>query len=217
MRSARLLRAGIVFASLALALVAAGAALSLRVARAATVAPPASAALAWDETLELRQSYNACASYSTMAFAYATRGERLDPEAIKRSIRGKMANGYVYPWGITSYLRLRGLRPATWWLRFLSPRERADWVRSAVAGGRPVVLIVGNRKYLHYVTVLGYSGKVFDLYDSDFVGNGAAGNGAAGNGARPGNRAMGETALLDWWWGARFKGLRLDAAICAAP
>jgi len=185
-----------------------GLGLSLRIAAAPRGAVPPSAALRWEEGLNLRQSYNSCASYATMAFAFALRGERLDPEAVNASIGGRMANRYTYPWGITSYLGARGIAARSYWLGPLRPEARLGWLRVRLARGEPVVIVVGDRRYLHYVTVLGYSGSRFELYDSMLESD--------RNGAGPGNLSLGGRELLARWASARFRGLELDLAVAAS-
>ncbi len=43
----------------------------------------AESVLQWDDKLNLKQSLNACGSYSTMAYLFASKGESYDPEKIK--------------------------------------------------------------------------------------------------------------------------------------
>jgi hypothetical protein len=140
-----------------------------------------------------------------MAALYVTKGERVDPYDVYRSIPEKLGNGYIYPWGITRFLRGRGVAAKASYLGLRSDAGKERWLRETVSSGRPAVVILGTRKYLHYVTVLGYDGPSYHLYDSLLAMD--------TNGERPGNVTVRAGELLDRWNGARFKGFRLEMAI----
>jgi len=186
------------------ALIAAG--LDLRVeAPWARKAAPASFSLRWDDGLSLTQRDNTCGAHAAMAVLYVTKGERVNPYDVYRSIPEKLGNGYIYPWGITRFLRGKGIKAKASYLGLRSDAGKERWLRETVSSGRPAIVIIGTRKYLHYVTVLGYDGPSYHMYDSLLKTD--------ANGSLPGNLTVTSGELLDRWNGARFKGFRLRMAI----
>lgn len=180
--------------------------LDLRVeAPSARKAAPASFSLSWDDGLNLTQRDNTCGAHAAMAALYVTKGERVDPYEIYRSMPEKLGNGYIYPWGITRFLESRGIKAKASYLGLRSDEGKERWLRETLSSGRPAIVIIGTRKYLHYVTVLGYDGPSYYLYDSLLK--------ADANGSLPGNLTVSFGELLDRWNGARFKGFRLRMAI----
>ena len=166
---------------------------------------PPSFSLPWDEGLNLEQRDNTCGAHAAMAVLYAQNREEVDPYAIYGQIPEKLGNGYIYPWGITRFLRGRNIGAKVLYLGLLSDARMERWLRESVSSGRPAIVIIGTRKYLHYVTVLGYDGPTYHLYDSLFATD--------TNGERPGNITVPAGELLDRWNGARFRGFRLRMAI----
>jgi len=180
--------------------------LDLRVeAPTARKAAPASFSLSWDDGLNLTQRDNTCGAHAAMAALYVMKGERVDPYEIYRSMPEKLGNGYIYPWGITRFLKSRGIKAKASYLGLRSDAGKERWLRETVSSGQPAIVIIGTRKYLHYVTVLGYDGPFYYLYDS-LLNTDA-------NGSLPGNLTVSSGELLDRWNGARFKGFRLRMAI----
>lgn len=166
---------------------------------------PASAALPWKGSLNIEQEGNSCGPHSAMAAIYAETGATLDPREIDRTIGSRMANGYTWPQGVARFLRAHGVKAKTRWHALQPDSGRLAWVRARIADGHPVIVIVGTRRYLHYVTVLGYAADRFSLYDSL--------KGADLNGAAPGNLDLSAAELLSWWKGAVWKGVSINLSI----
>jgi hypothetical protein len=161
--------------------------------------------LKWTPSLNKKQSFNSCASYSTMAFLYVVSDTIFDPEFINSTITGKMRNNYTYPWGVTSFLKKQGISSNIFWFGVFNSSVRVNWIKQRIVKGDPVILIVGNRKYLHYITVLGYSDTFFFVYDPNLNGD--------KNGDQVGNITMPVEDVITWWNSAFFKILRLNLAI----
>jgi hypothetical protein len=161
--------------------------------------------LKWSSSLNKKQSYNSCASYSSMAFLYVVSDTVFDPEFINSNITGKMKNNYTLPWGVTSFLKKQGIKAKINWFGLFDNNSRTRWIKRRIEKGVPVILIVGNKNYLHYITVLGYSESCFYIYDPGLAldKNGDL----AGNISKP----IGE--VLDWWESAFFKIFHLNLAI----
>ncbi|HOX18122.1 MAG TPA: hypothetical protein PKW82_06665 [Spirochaetales bacterium] len=178
---------------------------ALGACRSAPAALPGSAALPWKGSLNIEQTGNSCGPHSAMAAIFVATGATLDPREIDRTIGSRMANGYTWPWGVARFLRANGVTAKIRWHALQPDSDRLTWVRARIADGHPVIVIVGTRRYLHYVTVLGYSGERFSLYDSL--------KGADLNGAAPGNLDLSATELLAWWKGAVWKGIPINLSI----
>jgi hypothetical protein len=161
--------------------------------------------LTWAQSLNKKQSYNSCASYSSMAFLYVVSDTIFDPEFINSTITGKMRNNYTYPWGVTTFLKKQGISSNIFWFGAFDSNFKVNWIKQRIEKGTPVILIVGNRKYLHYITVLGFSETNFFIYDPNLS--------LDKNGDQVGNLSMPIEYVLTWWNKAFFKIFRLNIAI----
>ena len=162
--------------------------------------------LKWSSSLNKRQSHNSCAAYSTMAFLYVASDSIFDPERINSEMTGRLTNKTTYPWGITSYLKSQGIKSKIYWFGLLNDATRIKWIKQMVYRNAPVILEVGSRKYLHYVTILGYSKSDFYIYDSSFPYFDYNRN-------LPGNKTETIDNILIWWKSASFKLVRINLAI----
>lgn len=161
--------------------------------------------LPWNPRLNRVQSGNTCGAHSLMAYLFIRRGAIHDPYEIYDGLGSKLANGYVYPWGLTGYLSKEGLPTRIYCFWTLSDARKEEWLRRRITEGKPVILVVGDRRYLHYVTALGFSERGYDLYDSLVESD--------MNGGGPGNITVPARELLGRWNGAAYKGLRVKLAI----
>lgn len=168
--------------------------------------------LDWDNSLNRRQSLNACASYSVMAYFYGSSQRVTDPEEINRTITYKMDNNMTYPWGLTKYLRESDLKVSSHPLFLIDEEERKEWIKKKLSKNQPVILLVKDYNALHYITVLGYTGDEFHIYDSmmDKTGTNKT---IDTNGALPGNRNLSYEKLYPLWEKALIKGKALFVAI----
>jgi len=162
--------------------------------------------LKWSSSLNKRQSHNSCAAYSTMAFLYVALDSIFDPERINSDMTSRMRNEYTYPWGVTSFLKSQGIKSKIYWFGLLDDASRIKWIKQMVSRNAPVILIVGNRDYLHYVTILGYSESDFYIYDSNIPYFDL-------NGDLPGNKAVSYDNIMIWWKSALFTLFRINLAI----
>lgn len=161
--------------------------------------------LKWSSSLNKKQSYNSCASYSSMAFQYVVSDTVFDPEFINSAITGKMRNNSTYPWGVTTYLKKQGINTKIFWFGLFGYNSRANWIKHRIETGVPVILIVGNRKYLHYIAILGYSKTCFYIYDPALA--------IDENGDQVGNISKSIDEVLVWWKSAFFKVSHINLAI----
>lgn len=166
---------------------------------------PASVSLPWTSSLNLEQSHNTCGAYSAMAYLFIKTGETVDPELINRAITEKYGDNYIYPWGITTFLAKNGVAAHVLYFGFASAQSRVEWIKSKLAGGEPVILIIGNRKTLHYITVVGYKDDGFCVYDS--LGKKDV------NGVESGNYTVPVDGLIQAWERARFGIFKVNMAI----
>lgn len=159
----------------------------------------------WDDRLNLLQTRNACASYSSMAFIYSQTGELVDPEFINKNITGKMKNNYTYPWGIVNYLYKHDIRTSIYWHGLMPDSEKIRWIKTKIYAGAPVIVITATDTYLHYISVLGYDPDNFYIYDSV--------NTTDDNGELSGNRTVSSSELLRMWEKAKYKSIPFNMAV----
>ena len=140
-----------------------------------------------------------------MAVIGSEKGILIDPYDIYDAMPEKLGRGYVFPWGLTRYLNKHDIKMKSFYLGLLKDASKIAWIEGRVALDNPVVMIVGTKKYLHYVTALGYSESSFHLYDSEIVGD--------MNLDKPGNISIPKQEAINHMKSAFFKGLYLNMAI----
>jgi hypothetical protein len=91
------------------------------------------------------------------------------------------------------------------YLGLLSKKRRIEWLKSRLHRDIPVIVIVGNDKYLHYISLLGYDSTSFFIYDSLIKSD--------MNGSKSGNINVGYYELIDKMNSARWKSIKLNIAI----
>jgi len=160
--------------------------------------------LAWNNKLNLRQKGNTCGAHATMALMYLYGKGKRDPYQIYDSFK-KIKNGYVLPFEIVKYLKNNGIRTTIKIFWLFNNDQKKKWIKSEIEKGKPVIIIVGSKKYLHYVTVIGYNEEVFSVYDSgipkDFNGN------------IPGTIDINTDELINKFNSAEFEGIHINAMI----
>ena len=161
--------------------------------------------LPWDNSLNIEQSDNACGPYSTMAYAYSMAGLKLEPEKINREISGRFGDNLTYPWGVTEYLHKSNLETHIYFLGLLSKKQKLAWIKEKIESGSPVIVIVGNSEYSHYLTILGYKDDELYKYDSALSKD--------ENGEELGNSTENYESLLGKVESVRFAGVPINLAI----
>jgi len=113
------------------------------------------------------QGKNQCAAFAA-AYVMRTLGISTDGAAVYRKLSGKLPGGLVTPNGILSYFRKNGRKAV-----FL--RGSLDRVKAHLASGDSVILFVRvfpDRRYLHFVPIVGYDEEKIYLAESlDFLVN----------------------------------------------
>ncbi len=161
--------------------------------------------LNWRNDLNQTQTGNTCGAHSVMAVMFSLNGIIENPYTIYDSIGEKLGNGYIYPWGLTQYLKKVNIQSRIYYLGFLSFNNRDKWIKQKINNKQPVIIIVGNRKYLHYITLLGYNDNKYYIYDSLLEGD--------MNADDPGNITVNSKEVLGRMNSAIFKGIALNMAI----
>jgi hypothetical protein len=161
--------------------------------------------LKWSNEINLLQKGNTCGAHSVMAIQYIINGTKENPYSIYDKIDEKLGNGYLYPWGLTRYLKSKGIKYKVNYLGFLNKRNRVDFLKRKISGNNPVIVVVGNEKYLHYVSVVGYDSISFFVYDSLVKDD--------MNGLYVGNVNIGYEELITKMKDAEWKGIKLNIAI----
>ena len=127
----------------------------------------AEASLQWDNQLNLKQSTNACGSYSTMVYLFASSGKIYDPEKIKIEYGEQNVSNLISPARINIYLNMHGSKSNIYYLGLLSASQKIDWIKEKIVHGNPVIAAVGAAAPGHYVTILGFKNKTAFMYDSN--------------------------------------------------
>jgi hypothetical protein len=161
--------------------------------------------LSWDSSRNITQTGNTCSAHATMAYLYVQTKQKLDPNTIYSTMPYKMKNGYVYPWSINSITKSNGSETSIYFLGNSNDDKRTNWICSSIEKGNPVILVVGNEKYLHYITVLGYRNDIYNIYDSNSK--------VDQNSQLEGNVSIKKKDLYKWWKAASFMGIHMNIGI----
>ena len=161
--------------------------------------------LSWNSSYNLKQNGNTCGAHAVMAVIESEKSILIDPYEIYDSIPEKLGRGYVFPWGLTRYLDKQEIYMKSYYLGILPETHRIQWIENRISMNNPVVIIVGTKKYLHYLTILGYSENDFHIYDSDVVGD--------KNFSSPGNISIPHKEAINRMESACFYGVSLNIAI----
>jgi hypothetical protein len=160
--------------------------------------------LSWNSELNLKQSGNTCGAHATMALMYLYGKGKKDPYQIYDGFK-KLNNGYVLPFEMVKYLKNNGIttKIRIFWL--FSNNQKKQWIKHEIENNKPVIIIVGNKNYLHYITVIGYDENTFSVYDSG-IPKGINGN-------NPGTIDINTNELIEKMNSAVFKGIHIEAMI----
>ncbi|MBU0533718.1 MAG: hypothetical protein KJ887_02820 [Candidatus Omnitrophica bacterium] len=161
--------------------------------------------LKWNSKLNRIQEGNTCGAHSVMAVLYLEKNEIKDPYKIYEAINEKLGNGYIYPWGLTRYLKNKSIKAKNYYLGLLSNKQKEQWIKNKIINEIPIIIIIGNSKYLHYITVMGFNTNEYFVYDSLVKSD--------MNGDLPGNITVPALELLNKWNNAVFKGIHLNLSI----
>ena len=140
-----------------------------------------------------------------MAYAFGKGQLKLDPENINQNMGGRYGENNTYPEGIVAYLSQQGINTRTYFLGFLSDKLKLDWIKAKLESGDPVILVVGNADYLHYITVLGFKDNTLYEYDSLLEKSEGIGT--------PGNLSENYLNVMRKFKAASFNGAFLNLAI----
>ena len=123
-------------------------------------------ALKMNKDLFYRQTLNNCGPYSVMAAVNILREEEKDPEILSKEIKWRIYKKLTFPQGVINLLHKYKIRTKEYILKSKSDDEKIQWIKQTVSKGNPIIVLIKVHHVLHYVTILGYDGKGFMLYDS---------------------------------------------------
>ena len=152
------------------------------------------------ENLFYRQSYNNCGAYSVMAVVNILTADELNPETLASQMKWRIIKNLTFPQGVVSLLQKYNIYTKEYVLWTKGDSKKADFLRSQILHGTPVILLVKAHGVLHYVTVLGFDENGFMLYDS--MQEKSAENPRytiRDEKASAGNRWISESALIEMW------------------
>jgi hypothetical protein len=117
----------------------------------------------------------------------------------------KLKNGDVLPFEIVKYLRKNGIKTNVKNFCLLNKNQKKEWIKQEIGNNKPVIIIIGNKKYLHYITVVGYNENAFCIYDSRISDD--------INGNNPGNIDINTNDVIKVMDSAVFKGIHIELMI----
>jgi hypothetical protein len=160
---------------------------------------PESFELDWNLKDLKKQIGNTCAAHSVMAVLAVEKNMEVNPYEIYNSIPEKYGQGYIYPWGITRYLSKEKILMKSSIIGFLSQEKRINLLKWKLSKEHPVIIVVGSKNYLHYITLLGYTPYGFYAYDSILEFD--------TNDNKPGNKTISIKEILNDMESAYFYGI----------
>lgn len=155
-----------------------------------------------------RQTLNNCGSYSTAAAIRALTGRDFSAEAVVTDMPWRVPNRLTFPWGPEQYLHRNNFQVETPSLNYIPDTERLSIVRERLSQAKPVIILIDNTGYQHYVTLLGFDieADLFYVYDAVHI-RGENGLTVDDNGLAPGNRSWSSAELSRHWDGGGVLGV----------
>jgi hypothetical protein len=160
---------------------------------------PAAYSLRLDPGIQLAQTYNNCGPYSARAVIAVLTGRVPDAERLAAETGWRVYRNLTLPQGVIGLLNANGIRTRPFSLSMLDERKKGESLKRIVSRGHPVILLVQVGKVQHYLTVLGYDGNRFFLYDSFRKRLPDSRLTIDDNGWEPGNRTCPLEELLSLW------------------
>jgi len=165
---------------------------------------PSSAELPFDSRYNLLQTFNNCGPYNCAIVVHVLTGRKVNVKDFVRKMEWRLPNKTTLPWGLEKILNEYGVKTEVPFLVFFSPEHRLDYLRAQLAHGKPVILLGLKKGIGHYLTLLGYSGSFFYVYDSWHAKNPLRTGHYTydDNGSLPGNMTLSADQILDFWKGS---------------
>ncbi len=165
-----------------------------------------------------RQTVNDCGPYNVAAVVRTLTGKEVDSSKFAESMKYRLPNKYVLPWGVENQLKENGLNIETPNFRPLSDNDKILYLQERISRGRPVIVLGKKDSYQHYLTVLGFDSNKgeFYVYDSAFDAKKSDESMTLDkNGALPGNVTMTNDALINFWRSGGMYGIYKWYAVSA--
>lgn len=146
------------------------------------------------------QSINDCGPFSVAAVVRALKQEPVSSKIFVDTMKWRLENDYTFPWGLEKQLKENGINIQTPNLGKLSDEDRIKYLREQLSLKRPIILLIEQDVYQHYITLLGYTLATdeFYIYNS-FYDQGKGNLTVDNNNLLPGNMNMTSEDLLDSW------------------
>lgn len=123
-------------------------------------------AMPLNRSLFLRQSYNNCAPYSAMAVISILRKNSVDPEILAEQTAWRIQKNLTMPQGLLKLLHDYDIHTKEFTMFLYSDKEKINWLKNMCDNNTPVILLIREEDFLHYITLLGYDSHGFLFYDS---------------------------------------------------
>ena len=122
--------------------------------------------LSLDADLLYRQTLNNCGPYSAMAVINILKHKKISPELLASKTKWRIYKNLTFPRGVIKLLNSYTIKTKEYILKHKTKDEKVRWLKENIDKGFPVIVLIKVGHIQHYVTVLGYDGNGFMLYDS---------------------------------------------------
>lgn len=157
----------------------------------------------------LKQGAHDCGVFATAAVLAIQSDEKPEIERLQKEMIGRTEKGTTYVHGILNELSKYNVKSSMRLLAWMSDGERIQYVKNALSKGRP--LIVLNKRFegfLHWYTVVGFSGDNVHIYDSLVKREGDSIFTMDLNDTASGNRTISFSEFLNEWGKADFHSIK---------
>lgn len=150
-----------------------------------------------DQSMNLRQTGNDCGPFNATFIRNIDESPKnmISVNSVIADTRWRFNNGYTHPIGLEEILG--------WNIGYdaesLSDEDKIIFLKEELSKGNTLVLLGGRDDYQHYITILGYEGVDFHVYDSLHTRGSEAGQTIDSNGSDAGNVNFSSEELLEFW------------------
>jgi hypothetical protein len=149
-----------------------------------------------------RQTLNNCGSYSVAGAIRALyQTDSINSEEVVQNIPWRWPDKFTLPWGLEDQLKKHSAQTNFPNLHKRSNNQKLDYLKSELSQDHPVILLVNETNYEHYIVLLGYNETGgFHIYDPVNYRDSTNKNLTRDdNGEETGNRTLSSDELINIW------------------
>jgi hypothetical protein len=163
-----------------------------------------SAELPYTSDYNLAQTNNDCGPYSCALVVRLLTKRKINMKELIQNMEWRLPNHTTLPWGLEKLLKGYGIKIQVPFLLLYSIEERINYLKAQLSFLRPIILLGVKNGVGHYITLLGFKGEEFYVYDSWHTINPLKTGSYTRdeNGMLPGNLTLSARELADFWKGS---------------